>query len=697
MPRTVALPVVEPLDLPGPRGLPAGAVRRILTRRGLVPTPCTAVAVSPGGFRVAVGGGGQGRVRKGGPRRTSALRIFDGHDLTLLGQAEGPRGGASCMSFAPGGDALAVGGADGSLTLWVSDTGEQLGVLEARKSREPMRQLAFSPDGATLAGIGAGKGLRLWDWAAGELLRNVPNDGGLAVRLQLRWAHSGKRILVLSTNTKRTQARLVALDFERGFSAVHPEVLLERTLDLPPDGLLAFELSPDQRRLALRVVDTWVEVLDARQPSAPPLWRGDLRPLDPVRFVFDGDQDLVAFTAQGNKVGWRKDEPGAIRQALTWNYQDLSTDWVGGGPTLGQVALSSDGGHLAFVAHGALRLGPLDETHLTGDAAGQGAAGAALADEGRQVWVAAVASLRRLEVATGALVEEVRVARSSRGRSLQRDLRGAVAPRQVCADGTWAVVDAARDQTWVLRRRAHDGEWGVDAVGVQAAALAPGDRALAVLTGPGYLQVRDLRHDRVQESFTDDRVVLRDPGDGRALPAGEGTGRAALVFTPDATRLLLLSEFGSLDLWQVGALEHQQRLVDAGPDDRAGAVALHPRGEVVFVSCPKRGLRALEVHGGREVDAFPALGSPDGLAISACGTWLAVGGDLAGGDRSRVEVYELTGFDRARPGARRALRKARALPGHGGRVAHLAFGANGHLLSADASGEVVVWDLAQSL
>lgn len=80
------------------------------------------------------------------------------------------------IAFSPNNSAIAVGRADGCVTLWNWHNGEELKTLSRYRplaaSREANRisTLAFSPDGKTLASGSWDGQIRLWDWESGTMI-----------------------------------------------------------------------------------------------------------------------------------------------------------------------------------------------------------------------------------------------------------------------------------------------------------------------------------------------------------------------------------------------------------------------------------------------------------------------------------------------------------------------------------------------
>ncbi|MBD2578968.1 DnaJ domain-containing protein [Oscillatoria sp. FACHB-1406] len=80
------------------------------------------------------------------------------------------------IAFSPNNKAIAVGRADGCITLWNWHNGEELKTLSGHRDR--VSSIAFSPDGKTLASGSWDGQIRLWDWESGTVAAVLSGHGG---------------------------------------------------------------------------------------------------------------------------------------------------------------------------------------------------------------------------------------------------------------------------------------------------------------------------------------------------------------------------------------------------------------------------------------------------------------------------------------------------------------------------------------
>ncbi|HLJ12501.1 MAG TPA: protein kinase [Planctomycetaceae bacterium] len=142
------------------------------------------------------------------------LRQFIGHEK-----------GVTSVAFHPTEKLMASGGADGTIRLWRSDTGEQLKALEdnAGQRNSSVSDLAFSPDGRYLASAGGMSGIqksdiRIWDIRGGTDPTILPGDIGFAE--SIAFSHDGRTLAAVHWQDSEHQLSIWNLLDESGIKAV---------------------------------------------------------------------------------------------------------------------------------------------------------------------------------------------------------------------------------------------------------------------------------------------------------------------------------------------------------------------------------------------------------------------------------------------------------------------------------------------
>jgi RNA polymerase sigma-70 factor (ECF subfamily) len=126
-----------------------------------------ALAVSPDGKRVAVGGASTGDWPDMG-----VTRLLDATTGKLLTTALVKGGTINALVFSPGGKSLITAGSDGTIRMRDVATDKELLALQGHEGG--VVGLTLSPDGKVLASAGADKTVRLWNVATGKELRSLP-------------------------------------------------------------------------------------------------------------------------------------------------------------------------------------------------------------------------------------------------------------------------------------------------------------------------------------------------------------------------------------------------------------------------------------------------------------------------------------------------------------------------------------------
>jgi WD40 repeat protein len=87
---------------------------------------------------------------------------------------EGHTGWIQSVSFSPNGNLLASSGADDSVRLWDSHSGECLRLLQGHTNS--VASVSFSADGSILASASSDETIRLWDVNTGMCIRVLRSD-----------------------------------------------------------------------------------------------------------------------------------------------------------------------------------------------------------------------------------------------------------------------------------------------------------------------------------------------------------------------------------------------------------------------------------------------------------------------------------------------------------------------------------------
>ncbi|HYH47472.1 MAG TPA: WD40 repeat domain-containing protein, partial [Thermoanaerobaculia bacterium] len=223
------------------------------------------------------------------------------------------------VAVSPGGSRIAVGGGDGSIHLWQTATGTQEArvlrrVEEGRPGAIGVTALAFPEDDRHLLALGQDIA-RLWDLESGAevrtsdpgpfaqshlaadrrtLLQGSHGEPALALRDGVSGAVRGRaeplqeHVLALSR-----QARLVVAQDEQG--VVGKELVRRRDLWRFPLEALFAAFSPDEQTVAVAAFEGDVALLDAATGKAR--WRARLEP--PVA--------ALAFSADGRRLAAAND------------------------------------------------------------------------------------------------------------------------------------------------------------------------------------------------------------------------------------------------------------------------------------------------------------------------------------------------------------------------------------------------------
>jgi RNA polymerase sigma factor (sigma-70 family) len=142
----------------------------------------TGLTFTPDGKRLVTAGDNNDKAARLWDADTGKeIRSFDGHTNSVL-----------CAAVSPDGKVLATGSADQTARLWDLATDKELNVLKGHKYG--VGAVAFAPDGKALLTGGHDGYVRLWEAATGKELRTLPGrQGGVT---GLFFTPDGKRFVV---------------------------------------------------------------------------------------------------------------------------------------------------------------------------------------------------------------------------------------------------------------------------------------------------------------------------------------------------------------------------------------------------------------------------------------------------------------------------------------------------------------------
>ncbi|CRZ16821.1 putative regulatory protein [Mycolicibacterium neworleansense] len=180
------------------------------------------------------------------------------------------------VAFSPDGKRIASGGADATVRLWDTETGQPIGA-PMRGHNKMVIGLAFSPDGSRIASGSPDATLRMWDADTGQPIgQPLRSDGGVT---RVAFSPDGKRIA-----SGGSDATVRLWDAGTG-----------RPIGAPMRGheaaVMSVAFSPDGRQIASAGFDDTVRLWDAGtgQPVGAPM-RGHEAAVMSVAFSPDGSR-----------------------------------------------------------------------------------------------------------------------------------------------------------------------------------------------------------------------------------------------------------------------------------------------------------------------------------------------------------------------------------------------------------------------
>ncbi|MDH3943673.1 MAG: WD40 repeat domain-containing protein [Anaerolineae bacterium] len=116
------------------------------------------------------------------------IRIIDLKDQAYTIEISKCIDNTDVLSWSPGKNQLASGGASGFLHVWDGDSGEELMSLNGRSG--PLTGLAWSSDGSRIATAGEDGSVRIWDVFSGEEIQSFEHEGSIIESIE--WSPGDK-------------------------------------------------------------------------------------------------------------------------------------------------------------------------------------------------------------------------------------------------------------------------------------------------------------------------------------------------------------------------------------------------------------------------------------------------------------------------------------------------------------------------
>src|SRR5262249_14832128 len=136
--------------------------------RASIRGPVAALAISPDGKRLAVGG------------KSDVVDVWSLPSLEKIAQFSGVVD-TRALAFSHDGATLALGGRESAIRLWNVATDKLIDQIES--GHRYLMALAYAPDGRTLAAAG-GKGIELWDVGAKSRVTTLTSQTDVTQSLQ---------------------------------------------------------------------------------------------------------------------------------------------------------------------------------------------------------------------------------------------------------------------------------------------------------------------------------------------------------------------------------------------------------------------------------------------------------------------------------------------------------------------------------
>ncbi|GHC73291.1 hypothetical protein GCM10010507_60620 [Streptomyces cinnamoneus] len=247
--------------------------------------PLNGVSVSPDGHRLATvsvdaPGPGSAEGTAGGAPGAGIWDLDAGRMTMPLSARQTPL----AVAFTPDGRMLAIGDADGLVSLWDANGRRQNAALTGHS--DAVSALAFSPDGRTLASAGTGGTVRLWNMASRQTEATL--TGHTQAVLALAFSPDGR---LLATAGEDRTTRLWDTRSHRS------KTILSANADATPRTLA---ISPDGRTLATRSANGQVQLLDMNSHRAIAAFPG--QPATTWAVAFSPDGRLLATAGSSGDI-----------------------------------------------------------------------------------------------------------------------------------------------------------------------------------------------------------------------------------------------------------------------------------------------------------------------------------------------------------------------------------------------------------
>jgi WD40 repeat protein len=443
----------------------------------------TCPTFAPGGDKLAVA--------TSNGRAVHVLDVPGGRDR---GRPWLPKASIWCVAWHPAGNLLAAACHDCRIYLWDTTRGQQAAVLEG--CRNGGLRVAFTPDGEFVVSTGWEGKLRLWHWRTGEQVLKHPGVSNLRFSPEGRLIiQEGGRLQIAEVAVGREYRSLVqqsspGKDAEYWRGAIHPDGRLlavamsdgVRLWDLETGAEVA-RIGPDLVRAVAFAPDSLMTNSSAGLflwPIRPAPQPGTAWQVGPPRLLAGGATSEISCSNDGQVIAQARYNQGAL---VVRRDRPERPGRLGPQEDVRYVSMSPDGRFVATGSHGS--------------------------GGGLKIW----------ETEHGQVVKELRPG----------DLAHAVFSR----DGRWLAVRGSEGARILTVGTWEEGPAGACDV---AMAFSPDGNLLAAESGQGVIRLLDPANGR-------EKARLEDP---RQDVAGW------LGFTPDGTRLVAVTEDGkAIHVWDL--------------------------------------------------------------------------------------------------------------------------------------------------